>query len=138
MAKGKVSDVPTEIARLIAAEKGAGATVPQLMETHKLNRYTVNRILDMPESRAIIEEADGQLYKAAIALLRSAIYPLIPKAVKALERGLEKGDIKAVHEFFEVLGVNQTQKDGGSKQGQVLQVILPDYNKPKEVPHDDG
>lgn len=100
-----------------------------------ISEYAVRKIQETEEFKAELRSLSDEMVRVASSTWKGAMGRLIPKALVALEKGLEAGKIDAVKVVMTSIGLDKVDN---APQSGTLQVILPDYNKREKVIGPDG
>lgn len=125
-------DLSPEVVRQISIERAMGASLNSLVDTFKVSKTVLNRVLEMDVSKAIVDDTRGKAQRAAVAYLRSEMCRLVDKTVKVIEKALDDGNLKAVPLVYTALGL-EARSDNGVTTQQAIQVILPGRVDAKEI-----
>lgn len=96
------SNKPQVTKTAVLAKTMAGESKSQIAEDLGITRDTVRRILNESELANLVAEG------------KSGVYMLIPKAVKALERALDKGDTSEAKIILRSVNILPSEGDGSS------------------------
>ena len=119
----------------IVTMRFTGATTTEIAKVMGISRQSVDNILKKDKALALTKEMQDALVADAKLSAKADIARLTDKAIKALERALEEGDISAVKLHFTALGLLEKQEE---KQNDTnLTIVLPGQApEPKEVEND--
>lgn len=91
--------------------------------------YAVRKIQESDAFKSELRSLTDDMVKTAATTWKGSMNRLIPKALAALEKGLEAGKLDAVKLVMTTLAVDKHET--GQTQDAVVQVVLPNY-QPKD------
>lgn len=138
---GKSTGTPKEVtetieeskSKLIATLAFSGLTTTEIAAKVDMSEYRVSRLMKEPEFKALLKASAEDMIADSANIWKGAMWKLIPKALKVIEKALDEGELEAVKLVMKSVGVEKTEV---APSGGTLQVILPDYKSEKVVTHE--
>lgn len=108
----------------IALAKTKGATILELAKQFNMSTFTICKALKKDVVKDHIKTIENDVLVEAMSELKLGLSKLTGKAIKALEKAIEDGNMMAVGLFFKGLGVGA--EDNSKKDGpQNLTIVMP-------------
>ncbi len=133
--------IPQEVEDVIADSKAkvvasmliTGSTYVAISKHLGITRFALVKLMKTEEFREQLAVMSDQMVTTAANTWRGMMQELVPLAHTALKKALERGDLKGVEIIIKSLGID---KQTAQVQQGTLQVILPEFNKPKDIVHE--
>jgi hypothetical protein len=116
--------------RLLAQLKLSNVSNEDAAKQLGITIYQVRKLEERDEFRDVIKELTEDMVKVAAQQWKGSVSKLIPKALSTLEKGLDQGKLDAVKIILTSIGLDKVEQ---TASGGTLQVILPDYNKGRDI-----
>jgi hypothetical protein len=116
--------------KIIAQLKLSGIKNEEVAKQLGLTVYQVRKVEEREEFKFAIKDLADDMVRTAASMWKGAMGKLIPKALAALEKGLDAGKIDAVKVVLTTLGLDKMENTPNTG---TLQIVLPDYQSKKET-----
>lgn len=108
----------------------SGLTVRAAAKQMQLSERQAFRLMETDEFKAVLRESADKLLSTAASTWKGAMSQRMTKALAVLDAKLDANDLEAVKLIVRTLGVEKVSE--APVQGNI-QIVLPDYNKPKTI-----